>query len=42
MAKRREEARDFIVDDDGLGYDDEGEEEDWSKSSLPLSSGELR
>lgn len=40
VAKRREEARAFIVDDDGLGYGDEGEEEDWSKSSLPLSSGE--
>ncbi|XP_075654619.1 DNA polymerase alpha catalytic subunit [Castanea sativa] len=40
VAKRREEGRAFIVDDDGLGYGDEGEEEDWSKSSLPLSSGE--
>nr|POE79038.1 dna polymerase alpha catalytic subunit [Quercus suber] len=35
----QQEARAFIVDDDGLDYGDEGEEEDWSKSSLPLSSG---
>jgi hypothetical protein len=34
VAKRREEARGFIVDDNGLGYDDEGEEKDWSKSEL--------
>nr|POE60803.1 dna polymerase alpha catalytic subunit [Quercus suber] len=40
VAQRQEEARDFIVDDDGLGYGDEGEGEDWSKSSLPLSFGE--
>lgn len=40
VAKRREEARGFIVDDNGLGYGDEGEEEDWSKSGLPLSSDE--
>jgi DNA polymerase alpha subunit A len=40
VAKRREEARGFIVDDDGLGYGDEGEEEDWSKSGLPFSSDE--
>ncbi|KAB1214754.1 DNA polymerase alpha catalytic subunit [Morella rubra] len=40
VAKRREEAKGFIVDDDGLGYGDEGEEEDWSKSGLPLSSDE--
>nr|POE58476.1 dna polymerase alpha catalytic subunit [Quercus suber] len=36
--KALQEARAFIVDDDGLGYGDEGKEEDWSKSSLPLSS----
>ncbi|KAL6007618.1 hypothetical protein ACLOJK_033117 [Asimina triloba] len=40
VAKRREAARDFIVDDDGLGYGDEGEEEDWSKAGLPPSSDE--
>lgn len=40
MAKHREEARAFIVDDYGLGYGNEDEEEDWFKSSLPLSSGE--
>lgn len=44
VAKRREEARGFIVDDDGLGYGDEGEEEDWSKAGVCLSDesdGEL-
>ncbi|XP_057948989.1 DNA polymerase alpha catalytic subunit isoform X3 [Malania oleifera] len=40
VAKRREEVRGFIVDDDGLGYGDEGEEEDWSQAGLPLSSDE--
>lgn len=40
VAKRREEVRGFIVDDDGLGYGDEGEEEDWSRAELPLSSDE--
>ncbi|KAK4262306.1 hypothetical protein QN277_027885 [Acacia crassicarpa] len=40
VAKRREEARGFIVDDDGLGYGDEGEEEDWSKAGFTLSSDE--
>ena len=38
VARRREEAQGFIVDDDGLGYGDEGEEEDWSKAGLPPSS----
>ncbi|XP_022947955.1 DNA polymerase alpha catalytic subunit [Cucurbita moschata] len=37
VAKRREEARGFIVDDDGLGYGDEGEEEDWSKAGICFS-----
>ena len=40
VAKRREQARAFIVDDDGLGYGDEGEEEDWSKAGFSLSSDE--
>ncbi|XP_061341474.1 DNA polymerase alpha catalytic subunit [Gastrolobium bilobum] len=40
VAKRREQARAFIVDDDGLGYGDEGEEEDWSKAGFTLSSDE--
>lgn len=40
VAKRREQAREFIVDDDGLGYGDEGEEEDWSKAGFTLSSDE--
>lgn len=40
VAKRREAARDFIVDDDGLGYGDEGEEEDWEHDGLPPSSDE--
>ncbi|XP_024931872.2 DNA polymerase alpha catalytic subunit isoform X1 [Ziziphus jujuba] len=40
VAKRREEVRGFIVDDDGLGYGDIGEEEDWSRAGLSLSSDE--
>ncbi|KAI4314977.1 hypothetical protein L6164_027831 [Bauhinia variegata] len=40
VVKRREESRGFIVDDDGLGYGDEGEEEDWSKAGFTLSSDE--
>lgn len=40
VAKRREEAKDFIVDDDGLGYGDEGQEEDWSLAGVSLSSEE--
>lgn len=40
VAKRREEAKNFIVDDDGLGYGDEGQEEDWSIAGLPLCSDE--
>ncbi|XP_059643252.1 DNA polymerase alpha catalytic subunit [Cornus florida] len=40
VAKRREEARGFIIDDDGLGYGDEGQEEDWSQTGLPPSSDE--
>ncbi|KAM6564315.1 hypothetical protein CsatB_024313 [Cannabis sativa] len=39
VAKRKEEVRGFIIDDDGLGYGDEGEEEDWSQAGL-LSSDE--
>ncbi|KAL6954768.1 DNA-directed DNA polymerase, partial [Sarracenia purpurea var. burkii] len=40
VAKRREEVRGFIVDDDGLGYGDEGQEEDWSQAGGPMSSDE--
>ncbi|XP_057454382.1 DNA polymerase alpha catalytic subunit-like [Lotus japonicus] len=40
VAKRREQAQDFIVDDDGLGYGDQGQEEDWSKAGYTLSSGD--
>ncbi|KAM0946265.1 putative DNA-directed DNA polymerase [Dioscorea sansibarensis] len=40
VARRREETRDFIVDDDGLGYIDEGQEEDWSHPSHSFSSDE--
>ncbi|CAL1408641.1 unnamed protein product [Linum trigynum] len=40
VARRKEEAQGFIVDDDGQGYGDEGEEEDWSKPGLPTSSDE--
>ncbi|KAM1156657.1 hypothetical protein ACFX2J_027110 [Malus domestica] len=32
VSKRREEVRGFIVDDNGLGYCDEGEEEDWTRA----------
>lgn len=42
VAERRDAARDFIVDDaggDGLGYLDEGEEEDWARAQLHSSSG---
>ncbi|KAG9444049.1 hypothetical protein H6P81_015389 [Aristolochia fimbriata] len=40
VAKRREAAQEFIVDDDGLGYMDQGEEEDWAHTNLPSSSDE--
>ncbi|CAN1190341.1 DNA polymerase alpha catalytic subunit [Linum perenne] len=40
VARRKEEAQGFIVDDEGIGYGDEGEEEDWSKAGLPTSSDE--
>lgn len=40
VAKRREEFKGFIVDDNGTGYGDDGEEEDWSQAGLPPSSDE--
>ncbi|CAK7337695.1 unnamed protein product [Dovyalis caffra] len=40
VARRREEAQGFIVDDNGLGYGDEGQEEDWSQAGISLSSDE--
>lgn len=40
VAKRQEDFRAFIVDDDGLGYADEGEEVDWTKSGVVPSSEE--
>ncbi|KAL0377699.1 UNVERIFIED_CONTAM: DNA polymerase alpha catalytic subunit [Sesamum radiatum] len=40
VAKRREEVKGFIVDDNGLGYGDEGQEEDWSLAGVALSSEE--
>lgn len=40
VAKRREQAQSFIVDDEGLGYGDEGEEEDWSRAGFTFSSDE--
>ncbi|KAL8044514.1 hypothetical protein ABFX02_08G049900 [Erythranthe guttata] len=40
VAKRREENEGFIVDDDGLGYGDQGQEEDWSLAGGSLSSEE--
>ena len=38
VAKRREEFKGFIVDDNGTGYGDDGQEEDWSQAGLPPSS----
>ncbi|KAI4326084.1 hypothetical protein MLD38_031432 [Melastoma candidum] len=41
VAKRREEVKGFIVDDDGLlGYADDGEEEDWTRAGSNWSSEE--
>ncbi|KAK4488380.1 hypothetical protein RD792_004141 [Penstemon davidsonii] len=40
VAQRREEVKGFIVDDDGLGYGDEGQEEDWSVAGVSFSSEE--
>ncbi|KAL4577433.1 hypothetical protein LXL04_013542 [Taraxacum kok-saghyz] len=40
VAQRRKEFEGFIVDDDGLGYGDEGEEVDWTKSGVVPSSEE--
>ncbi|XP_023729071.1 DNA polymerase alpha catalytic subunit [Lactuca sativa] len=40
VAQRREDFKGFIVDDDGLGYGDEGEEVDWTKSGVIPSSEE--
>ncbi|KAG6482892.1 hypothetical protein ZIOFF_059531 [Zingiber officinale] len=40
VASRREKASGFIVDDDGLGYADDGQEEDWSNPNLVYSSGD--
>ncbi|KAG9143970.1 hypothetical protein Leryth_024776 [Lithospermum erythrorhizon] len=45
VAKRREEFGSFIVDDDGLGYGDVGQEEDWSLAGGPPdeeNSGKLK
>ncbi|KAL1561351.1 DNA-directed DNA polymerase [Salvia divinorum] len=38
VAKRRGEAEGFIVDDNGLGYGDEGQEEDWCVTGVASSS----
>ncbi|KAK8938032.1 DNA polymerase alpha catalytic subunit [Platanthera guangdongensis] len=40
VSRRREYAGGFIVDDNGLGYADDGHEEDWSNPSFPHSSDE--
>ncbi|CAK9177541.1 unnamed protein product [Ilex paraguariensis] len=40
VAKRREEVKGFIVDDDGIGYGDEGQEEDWTQAGGPPLSDE--
>ncbi|KAI3876406.1 hypothetical protein MKX03_019247 [Papaver bracteatum] len=38
--KRAEKFKGFIVDEDGHGYGDEGQEEDWTKSGVSFSSEE--
>ncbi|KAL5715404.1 DNA-directed DNA polymerase [Ranunculus cassubicifolius] len=38
VAERREKGSSFIIDDDGLGYGDDGHEEDWTKAGGPPSS----
>ncbi|KAJ9540835.1 hypothetical protein OSB04_027341 [Centaurea solstitialis] len=40
VSKRRKDFQGFIVDDDGLGYGDEGEEVDWTQSGVVPSSEE--
>ncbi|GLJ35374.1 hypothetical protein SUGI_0711430 [Cryptomeria japonica] len=40
VAKRRADAKDFVVDDAGLGYCDIGEEDDWETGTLNYSSEE--
>ncbi|KAM0843787.1 hypothetical protein ACQ4PT_057484 [Festuca glaucescens] len=40
VARRRKDAGAFIIDDDGLGYVDDGREEDWTHRALPSSSDE--
>ena len=40
VARRRKEAGEFIIDDDGLGYAEDGREEDWTHRALPSSSDE--
>ncbi|KAM0888072.1 hypothetical protein ACQ4PT_028574 [Festuca glaucescens] len=38
VARRRKDVGAFIIDDDGLGYIDDGWEEDWTHRALPSSS----
>nr|XP_043631104.1 DNA polymerase alpha catalytic subunit [Erigeron canadensis] len=40
VAKRQKDYKSFIVDDDGLGYVDEGQEVDWTQSGVVPSSEE--
>ncbi|EEC71866.1 hypothetical protein OsI_04575 [Oryza sativa Indica Group] len=40
VARRRKDAGAFIVDDDGLGYADDGREEDWTHRTIHSSSDE--
>lgn len=40
VAKRREEVKNFVVEDDGLGYADIGEEEDWNEDKYIDESDE--
>ncbi|MCO5579179.1 hypothetical protein L7F22_033032 [Adiantum nelumboides] len=40
VAKRRQSDKGFVVGDEGLGYEDVGEEEDWEVDARPESSDE--
>ncbi|KAE8804673.1 putative DNA polymerase alpha catalytic subunit [Hordeum vulgare] len=40
VARRREDADAFIINDDGLGYVDDGREEDWTHRALSSSFDE--
>ena len=37
VTRRRKDAGEFVIDDDGLSYADDGREEDWAHRALPSS-----